>query len=222
MPAVTSERVIETMKRSLASAEESAAPYRHWRLSGLLPDEAIAQLQRIDFPPVDLGGVSGSREVHNDQRHYFDAENKARFPVVAAIADAFQSPAGAGAVAAHFGADIEGTFLRIEHAQDSDGFWLKPHTDIGVKRFSLLLYVSDHPQHADLGTDIYAAADKWAKRQPFKPNHALAFVPSTNTWHGFEKRPIVGVRKSMILNYVTDEWRAREQLAFPDKPISFS
>ena len=30
----------------------------------------------------------------------------------------------------------------------------------------------------------------------------------------------LGVRKSMIINYVTNEWRAREQLAFPDKPIA--
>jgi hypothetical protein len=28
------------------------------------------------------------------------------------------------------------------------------------------------------------------------------------------------VRKSVIINYVTNEWRAREQLAFPDQPIA--
>jgi hypothetical protein len=44
-------------------------------------------------------------------------------------------------------------------------------------------------------------------------------VPSSTTYHGFERRPIDGVRKSIIINYVTDEWRAREQLAFPDRPI---
>jgi hypothetical protein len=44
-------------------------------------------------------------------------------------------------------------------------------------------------------------------------------VPSNITYHGFEKRKIDGVRKSIIINYVTNEWRAREQLAFPDEPI---
>jgi hypothetical protein len=45
-------------------------------------------------------------------------------------------------------------------------------------------------------------------------------VPSDISYHGFEPRQIEGVRKSIILNYVTDEWRAREQLAFPASPIS--
>jgi len=27
------------------------------------------------------------------------------------------------------------------------------------------------------------------------------------------------VRKSVIINYVTDEWRAREQLAYPTQPV---
>jgi hypothetical protein len=44
-------------------------------------------------------------------------------------------------------------------------------------------------------------------------------VPANNTYHGFEKRTINGVRKSIIINYVTDEWRAREQLSFPEAPI---
>ena len=38
--------------------------------------------------------------------------------------------------------------------------------------------------------------------------------------HGFEPRQIDGVRKSVIVNYVTNDWRAREQLAFPDTPIA--
>jgi hypothetical protein len=30
------------------------------------------------------------------------------------------------------------------------------------------------------------------------------------------------VRKSIIINYVSNEWKAREQLAFPDRPIKHS
>ncbi len=47
----------------------------------------------------------------------------------------------------------------------------------------------------------------------------MIFVPGSDTWHGFEKRPIAGVRRSVILNYVTDEWRAREQLSYPEAPV---
>jgi hypothetical protein len=48
----------------------------------------------------------------------------------------------------------------------------------------------------------------------------LIFVPSNNTYHGFEQRRIDGVRKSLVINYVTNEWRAREQLAYPNTPIA--
>ena len=58
-----------------------------------------------------------------------------------------------------------------------------------------------------------------AALSPFAPNAAMVFVPADNTLHGFEPRTIPGVRKSLIINYVTDEWRAREQLAFQDQPI---
>ena len=116
------------------------------------------------------------------------------------------------------GAQLDGTFLRLEYAQDTDGFWLRPHTDLGVKKFTLLYYLGPAGVE-DLGTDIYENADTWSHRAPFVPGRALAFVPANNTWHGFEPRVIPGVRKSVILNYVTDEWRAREQLAFPDRPV---
>ena len=70
------------------------------------------------------------------------------------------------------------TFVRIEYAQDIDGFWLKPHTDIGVKMFTMLIYMSDDPRHADLGTDIYADENTHVGRSPFEPNSAMIFVPS--------------------------------------------
>jgi hypothetical protein len=119
----------------------------------------------------------------------------------------------------HFGAKLASTYLRVEAAQDKDGFWLEPHTDLGVKAFTMLLYVSKHPQHATLGTDIYDADKKHVGRSPFAPNAAMVFVPSDTTFHGIERRRIEGVRRSVIVNYVTAEWRAREQLAFPDRPV---
>jgi hypothetical protein len=117
------------------------------------------------------------------------------------------------------GADLSGTYVRLEYAQDIDGFWLQPHTDLGVKKFTMLIYIGDRPDQNDLGTDIYRDAETWAKRPPFTSNTALVFVPGDNTWHGFEPREIKGVRKSVIMNYVTDEWRAREQLAYPTTPV---
>jgi hypothetical protein len=85
--------------------------------------------------------------------------------------------------------------------------------------FTMLIYMSDDPRHAELGTDIYADENTHVGRSPFEPNSAMIFVPSKHTWHGFERRPIAGVRRSLIVNYVTNEWRAREQLAFPQAPV---
>ena len=138
----------------------------------------------------------------------------------AVLTEAFQDEATVALLADMTGARLDGSFLRIEYCLDTDGFWLEPHTDLGVKTFTLLLYLSKDPEHANLGTDIYDTQKKYLGRSPFKPGGAMIFVPSDITYHGFEARPIVGIRKSIIINYVTNDWRAREQLAFPDRPIS--
>jgi hypothetical protein len=204
---------------ALGSGETHEKPYPHWLLEGLFPDEDLKALQTLPYPAPELGGISGTREAHNGTRVYFDRHNQDTYPVCRAVAEAFQDAALVGRLARATGADLGGTFLRIEYAQDTDGFWLKPHTDIGVKRFTLLAYLSDEPGHEGLGTDIYADADTWAARSPFGANKAMAFVPSDRSWHGFEPRPITGVRKSLIINYVTNDWRAREQLSFPTEPV---
>ena len=115
---------------------------------------------------------------------------------------------------------LGGSYLRLEYAQDTNGFWLEPHTDLGVKVFTMLLYLSADPQHSGLGTDIYDGDKRHVGRSPFNANGAMVFVPSNNTYHGFEPRQIDGIRKSVIINYVTNDWRAREQLSFPDAPIA--
>ena len=176
-------------------------------------------LRGLPFPAPDLGGVSGKRELHNDQRHYFDSANIARFGECAAVADAFQSAEVVAVIESATGADLSGSFVRLEYAQDTDGFWLEPHTDLGVKRFTMLIYLPESPAQADLGTDIYRDPGAWFARPDFTDNAALVFVPGSNTWHGLARRPIPGVRRSVIMNYVTSDWRAREQLAYPTTPV---
>ncbi len=214
------DRIFDSFASALAGAERHETPYRHWFMSDIFPTDALARLQSLEFPVGDLGGVSGKREFHNDQRHYFDRMNIERHQVVSDIAGAFQSPRMVRLIETFFGIDLGGTYLRLEYAQDVEGFWLEPHTDLGVKRITVLIYLSDEAGHEDLGTDIFSADKQPAKRSPFSPNLAMAFVPGDNTYHGFQKRPINGVRKSVILNYVTDAWRDREQLAFPEQTVS--
>jgi hypothetical protein len=215
----TSEDVVRTLLTSFERGERRETPYRHWLLSGCLPEDTLDDILALPFEAPEIDGVSGKRELHNASRTYFDAENRKKFPCCAAVAEAFQDKRVTDKVASHFGSQLDGTYLRIEYAQDTDGFWLEPHSDLGVKTFTMLLYASRDDSHADLGTDIYDAEKNRVGRSPFEPGGAMVFVPSDITFHGFEKRPIKGVRKSIIINYVTDEWRAREQLAFPNDPI---
>ena len=209
-----------TIKQSVRSADGRSAPYRHWIVRDVFPQSVYLDLKDMPFPVAELGGVSGTREAHNPDRVYFAGDNLQTFQSARATAEAFQDAEVVELLASAFGGPLSDTYLRIEYAQDTDGFWLKPHTDIGVKMFTMLIYMSDDPRHADLGTDIYSDAETRVARSPFEPNSAMIFVPSNATWHGFEKRPIHGVRRSIIVNYVTNEWRAREQLAFPEAPVT--
>jgi hypothetical protein len=210
-----------TLIHSLEEAEPFAEPYAHWIARRVLPTPIGWMLNGLPIATAGTEGVSGKRELHNDTRQYFDAANMARFPeCCGAVARAFQSSAVVSRIETLMGADLSGTYVRLEYAQDLDGFWLEPHTDLGVKRFTMLIYLNENgPEQADLGTDLFSDAETWAKRTAFEDNTALIFVPGDNTWHGLVKRPISGVRRSVIMNYVTGDWRAREQLAFPDTPV---
>jgi hypothetical protein len=212
--------IARAFRESIANRRSFEEPYPHHLVDDVLPRSVIGQLATLPFTPPDLHGVSGKRELHNDSRSYFDVAGMARFPVMQAVAEAFQSPGVVGLIARAFDAPIDDTFLRLEYAQDVDGFWLEPHTDLGVKKFTCLIYLTEG--HEDLGTDIYKAPGAHFGTSPFKPGGAMVFVPSDRTWHGFERRPISGVRKSVILNYVTHDWRAREQLSFPQQPVRVS
>lgn len=214
------EGVVRCLLKSFDEGERNDEPYTHWNLTRCIPEDVLDEILALPLEAPDLEGVSGKRELHNKTRTYFDLENQKRFPCCAALSEALQDNRVTGRVAQHFGTDLEGTYLRIEYAQDTGGFWLEPHSDLGVKNFTMLLYLSKDQSHKELGTDIYDADKKHVGRSLFEPNSALVFIPADDTFHGFEKRAIDGVRKSIIINYVTDEWRAREQLAFPDAPIS--
>ena len=208
-----------SLHRSVSAAERRDAPYPYWILRDVFPRKLYESLKDMPFPVADIGGVSGRREAHNAERVYFSGDNLKASEVCRATAEAFQDDDLAQLFTEAFGGRLSGTFVRIEYAQDIDGFWLDPHTDIGVKAFTMIVYISDDPRHGDLGTDIYSDESTLVARAPFCPNSAMIFIPSDRSWHGFEKRPIPGVRRSLIVNYVTDEWRAREQLAFPHHPV---
>ncbi len=158
---------------------------------------------------------NGKREANNSTRVYFDPANQERYDVVREVTDIFRSPQVVRRLEQLTGRGLSEGALRIEYCQDVDGFWLEPHLDLGVKLFTMLIYLSGEPELFDAGTDIYDASPehKLVATAPYEKNKGLIFIPGTNTWHGFTQRQIRGVRRSLIVNWVTAEWRARHELA---------
>ncbi|MCC7049369.1 MAG: 2OG-Fe(II) oxygenase [Alphaproteobacteria bacterium] len=215
----TNAAIAASVADAIDSAEVHAQPYRYWLLRDILPRPDCDALAALPIDSPKIGETLGRRETNNATRVYFAAENQARFPVCAGLAAALQDGPAVAAIERATGTDLSGTSLRIEYCQDRDGFWLEPHTDIGAKRLTMLVYLSDDPGSADWGTDLM---DEWwfpAGRAPYARNRGLMFVPGATTYHGFRRRPIAGIRRSLIVNYVGPEWRARHELAFPERPL---
>ena len=207
-----------SLSRSFARAKHRATPFPNWRLENPLPELLARDLAGLPFEAPRLVGPSGARELHNATRRYLSGRVLEISPAARHLAETLQSTEIVRQIAGLTGARLDGCCLRIEYALDREGFWLAPHTDIGVKALTLFVQLGE-PGQEDLGTDLYDGPDAWAERIGFGWNSGFMFVPSNSSWHGFEPRSIPGVRRSLIVNYVTPEWRERRQLAFPDRPV---
>lgn len=218
-PLPTAPAVAEYFCHALQMADRDEQPYLHWKLADVLPQDMCTGILTLPIVPPALGETDGTRDSYNDARGFFTPELREQFPACAVLADALQRPEVAWQFAKTTGIDVEGSFLRIEYIQDTDGAWLEPHRDIPDKLFSMVVYLCTGPEAKTWGTDIYDAGRNWVGRASAEFNSAVIFIPGDNTWHGFDKRPIRGVRRLMEINYVQN-WRDRNQLAFPDRPVT--
>ncbi|HZV21092.1 MAG TPA: 2OG-Fe(II) oxygenase [Hyphomicrobiales bacterium] len=209
---------------SLRASVRKDWPFRHWALRNALPESLCIGVLILPIRPPLIDECGGVRDLdgNNSKRSFFTPKLQKDFPICAAFAAAFQRSEVASLFASTLGIaakEITGSYLRIEYIQDTDGAWLKPHCDIPEKLFSMVIYLCTGPEAKNWGTDIYDAEKKWVARSSAEFNSAAIFVPGENTWHGFDKRPIIGVRRLMEVNYVRPAWRDREQLCFPERPI---
>jgi hypothetical protein len=219
MLATSTDAVASNFLASLDHCKRGTYPFRHWLLDYMLPDEICARIDALRFTPPPIEDTLGRRETHNSTRLFFGANERASYAVCNDLAVALQSDAVVRRLQAECDVALAGSFLRIEYCLDTEGFWLEPHTDIGAKLFTMLVYLSDDPGAEAWGTDILDGPDKLVATTPYRRNCGLIFIPSADSWHGFHKRPIAGVRRSLIVNYVRPEWRSRHELAFPDQPV---
>jgi hypothetical protein len=186
-------------------------------LQDVPPEMTARDMARLPIP-ADLV-FNGKRDIHNSGRSYFTADAANSMSEIRSVMEGFQSSDTVRTIEALCGISLRGSSLRIEFAQDVDGFWFMPHTDLGLKLFTMLIFLCGLPGQGDLGTNLHDGDLRHSARAPSEFGAALVFIPDKNTSHGFEKRPIRGVRRSLIVIYVTSEWRARHELAYPMQPV---
>ena len=206
------------LHRVFATADRHETPFRYWLLADVLPAATARAVTALPFAPPDVGDGQGRRE-RTMRRAFSSRPIKARyFPSSMRSPRHSQDDETVNRIEVVLRPVPGRQFLRIEYCQDTEGFWLEPHTDISAKLFTMLVYLSSGPEAEDWGTDLYDAALHPAGRSPGGFNKGLIFRPAGDTWHGYAKRPMRGIRKSLIINYVKADWRARQELCFPDRP----
>ncbi len=211
--------VASTFRRSLDHSGSGVEPFPHWFLNHVLPTETCAAIDALPVKIPVIEDTAGRRETHNSSRLFFGQAQRATYPVCDALATTLQQDEVVRQLETLCDVDLLGSFLRIEYCLDTDGFWLEPHTDIGAKLFTMLIYLSADPGSEAWGTDILDGPNRLVATTPYQRNTGFIFIPSANSWHGFHRRPINGVRRSLIVNFVRPEWRSRHELAFPDKAV---
>jgi len=218
-PAIAADDIAAHFIRAVRESVRSDAPYRHWKLKEVFPADLCTGILTLPIAPPVLGDTDGTRNTYNAARCFITPELRRKFPACEALSQALQRPDVAAVMAETCNIQVAGSYLRMEYIQDTDGAWLEPHRDIPEKLFSMVVYLFTGPDAEDWGTDIYDAGLRWVGRSSGEFNSGVIFVAGPATWHGFDKRPIVGVRRLMEINYARSDWRDREQLAMPEQPI---
>ena len=214
-PRTSTNAVAHSFLACLENADHVTRPFDYWLLKNPLPEGFCEAIASLPFAPPQDSVFNGKRETNNSTRVYFTPENQARFVICRRVVDGFQDASVKRVIEEETGTDLSGTRLRIECCQDTDGFWLEPHTDILVKKFTMLVYLSEDINLATAGTDIHEGPPdyKYAGSAPYGKNLGVIFIPGKNTWHGVGHYPFEGVRKSIIINYVASNWRDTWELA---------
>ncbi len=209
------DKAAEQFMACLKSANHQKWPFDFWLLENALTKQDVEDILALPFTPPNGAVFNGRREANNATRVYFTKENQERYPVCGRLARGFNQPRVRKLITETTGADLSDGHLRIEYCQDEPGFWLEPHTDILVKKYTMLVYLSDDPGLKLAGTDIHEGPPdfKYVTSAPYGLNKGVIFIPGANTWHAVGHHPIQGLRRSIIINFVTSAWRDQWELA---------
>jgi hypothetical protein len=156
---------------------------------------------------------TGKRESYNHSRIFFNEQCCNKYPVAKNIVHVFNHPSIISKLSNICGRDLTKGKLRIEYTLDTGDFWLEPHRDIKEKLLTFLVYLSKDSNSSEWGTTIYNRDLSFHSKAPYKSNMGLMFMSGEDTWHGVPKLNIQGIRKNLIINYVTRDWKSNHELA---------
>lgn len=185
------QRISNHLSRSLSRRTVYQHPFRHWVLTESLPPDVLDSIVEIPFEAPSTKSLVGTQRSELEDRFFFSPTNRSLFPVCDDVAWAFQSKKVSQFIEKRADIKLTNTRLRIEYTQDCDGYYLEPHTDsIDPKRSTLVVTLPRALHLEAIGTDLYDNDHIYVSTQPRTISGGLAFVPSSQTWHGFAKKPI--------------------------------
>jgi hypothetical protein len=175
------------------------APFDFLIVPGFLKPEAMPAIER-DFPAIASGGS-------------FPSTSLTCGPAFAALLEELQSPAVTAAFEQKFGLDLAGrptmVTLRGQSRPKDGGI----HTDSKTKLVTALIYLNSAWESDGGRLRMLNGPDDledYAAEVPPEAGTLVAFRCSPEAWHGH--KPFVGQRRSIQLNWLTDESVLRREL----------
>jgi hypothetical protein len=207
------EPLLKKVTENLSKVISKSEPFKHWVYNGVLLEETVDELLKLNLPMPKIEKHTGKRESQNQSRTFFNEEYCYKYSVFNDIAQVFNHPSIISQLGNITGRDLTKGKLRIEYTLDTGNFWLEPHLDIKEKLLTFLVYLSKNPNSSEWGTTIYNPDLSFHSKAPYKSNMGLMFMAGKDTWHGVPKQNIQGIRKNIIINYVTNDWKSVHELA---------
>lgn len=175
------------------------APFDHLVVPGFIPVSALPAIE-ADYPKIARGGS-------------FPAQSLVCGPAMLALLDALQSAETAAAFGAKFGLDLAArpTMVTLRgQSRPKDG---RIHTDSKSKLVTALIYLNSDWESPGGRLRLLNGPDDiddYIVEVPPAAGTLLAFRCSDNAWHGH--KPFAGPRRSIQLNWVTDEGVVKREL----------
>jgi hypothetical protein len=187
-------------------------PFDHWVFKETLAKNIINDLCNLKLHKPSIMKNIGTRESNNESRIFLNNQTSNSYLVFQSVVDIFQNKKNISKLSKITKQNLHEGDLRIEYTIDSGNFWLTKHTDIDEKMITLVIYLNNSSLNQDWGTSLYNNDYSFYGNCPHGENIGMLFVPNKTSIHGFEKKLIIGQRKSLIINYVKN-WKSTQELA---------